>query len=208
MYSYNYSYTSDLIKSWGILFLLSFIGGILAYFLFVKKDLKLSSPFLTKLKAYFNFETLLIEDLFKLTYVIMAIFTTLFSFTLISTNFFLFIVYLILGNIIIRIIYEKLMLVLMIWKNTSEISKNTAKEEIKVEEVKAEEIKVEEPKKEEVKKEKAKKETKAKLSTKENTKTSAKTSTKTSAKTSTKKTSAKPKAKTSTKAKPKKKSTK
>ena len=128
MYSYNYSYTSDLIKSWGILFLLSFIGGILAYFLFVKKDLKLSSPFLTKLKAYFNFETLLIEDLFKLTYVIMAIFTTLFSFTLISTNFFLFIVYLILGNIIIRIIYEKLMLVLMIWKNTSEINKTSSSE--------------------------------------------------------------------------------
>ena len=128
-YMYSYYYIEDLITSWGILFVLSLIGGTIAYFLFVRSDKEPNNSFLIKLKSFLNFKSLMIEDLFKLTYVILAIFTTLFSFSLISTSFLLFIIYLILGNIVVRIIYEKLMLVLMIWKNTNEIKKNTAKEE-------------------------------------------------------------------------------
>ena len=126
---YSYYYIEDLITSWGVIFVLSLIGGTIAYFLFVRGDKEPNNSFLVKLKSFLNFKSLMIEDLFKLTYVILAIFTTLFSFSLISTSFLLFIVYLILGNIVVRIIYEKLMLVLMIWKNTNEIRKNTAKEE-------------------------------------------------------------------------------
>ena len=110
--------------------MLSLIGGTIAYFLFVRSDKEPNNSFLIKLKSFLNFKSLMIEDLFKLTYVILAIFTTLFSFSLISTSFLLFIIYLILGNIVVRIIYEKLMLVLMIWKNTNEIKKNTTKEEV------------------------------------------------------------------------------
>ena len=64
---------------------------------------------------------MLIETILKITYIFMAIFITLSSFALIRLSFLSFLVTLVFGNIITRIIYELILITIMIWKNTAEI---------------------------------------------------------------------------------------
>ena len=54
-------------------------------------------------------------------------FITLSSFSVISTSFLAFIVYLVVGNLIARIGYELFLVVLIICRNTTEISKKLDK---------------------------------------------------------------------------------
>ena len=86
-------------------------------------NIKLENKFLIWLKEFLSFKKLLIETILKVTYVILAIFITLTSFNMIGTSFFGFLLYLIIGNVVLRIIYESSLIILMIWKNTSEINK-------------------------------------------------------------------------------------
>lgn len=102
---------------------LAIIGGILAYILFINKNNKLDNKFLVWLRDFLSFKNLLLETILKVTYVILAIFITLTSFNMIGVNFFGFLLYLIIGNVVLRIIYESSLMLLMIWKNTSEINK-------------------------------------------------------------------------------------
>ena len=103
--------------------LLAIIGGFLVYFLFTNKKEKLNNKFLIWLKDFLNFKKLLLEVILKITYAIFAIFITLTSFNVISTSFVGFLLYLILGNVFLRIIYESSLMIIMIWKNTTEINK-------------------------------------------------------------------------------------
>ena len=103
--------------------ILAIIGGILAYVLFVNKNTKLENKFLIWLRDFLSFKNLLLETILKVTYVILAIFVTLTSFNIIGVNFFGFLLYLVIGNVVLRIIYESSLMLLMIWKNTSEINK-------------------------------------------------------------------------------------
>ena len=128
MYDFDY-YTPSISSSaagsivWTIVsVVLAIIGGIIAYVLFVNKDIKLENKFLIWLKELLSFKKLLIETILKVTYVILAIFITLTSFNMIGTSFFGFLLYLIIGNVVLRIIYESSLIILMIWKNTSEIN--------------------------------------------------------------------------------------
>ena len=86
--------------------LLAIIGGFLVYFLFTNKKEKLNNKFLIWLKDFLNFKNLLLEVILKITYAIFAIFITLTSFNVISTSFVGFLLYLVLGNVFLRIIYE------------------------------------------------------------------------------------------------------
>lgn len=70
---------------------------------------------------------MLIEPILKVTYLILAIFITLVSLGLIGKSFVGFILTLTLGNIVLRIIYEASLILLMIWKNTTEINKKMKK---------------------------------------------------------------------------------
>ena len=103
--------------------LLAIIGGFLVYFLFTNKKEKLNNKFFIWLKDFLNFKKLLLEVILKITYAIFAIFITLTSFNVISTSFVGFLLYLVLGNVFLRIIYESSLMMIMIWKNTTEINK-------------------------------------------------------------------------------------
>ena len=112
---------------WGIVSLvLAIIGGIVLYFLFTSKKNKGEfKGFLAWLHSFLRFDKMMIEALIKILYLISAIFITLASFELIGTNFFAFLGVLIGGNLLARIIYEAGLIMIMIWKNTTEINKKT-----------------------------------------------------------------------------------
>ena len=107
--------------------ILAIIGGVLVYFLFIKgKDLNLSAG-LTKLRDLLDFKIMLIEPILKILYLVITIFVILISFNFITTNFLSFLLTLLLGPVIVRIIYEASLMLVMIWKNTKIIADNTAK---------------------------------------------------------------------------------
>lgn len=107
---------------WLVVSLLVAVAGcFVVYFLFVKKDLKLKNKFLIWLKDFLSFDKMLIEPILKIAYIFVAIFITLSSFALIGTNFLSFLIVLIGGNIVTRVLYEALLIRVMIWKNTTDI---------------------------------------------------------------------------------------
>lgn len=128
MYDYNYmtNTTSSIQGSivWFIIAaVLAVIGGIVIYFLFVRTDKKEDNKYLAWFKDFANFKKMLIEPILKVTYLILAIFITLYSFGLIGVSFVAFLLTLTLGNILLRLVYETTLILLMIWKNTTEINK-------------------------------------------------------------------------------------
>lgn len=113
---------------WGVIaFILAIIGGILVYFLFVNAKTTPKNKFLIWLKDFLAFKTMWIEAIAKVLYYISTIYLILFSFALISTSFLSFILTLVLGPILIRILYEVFVMFIMIWRNTADIAKNTKK---------------------------------------------------------------------------------
>ena len=109
---------------WSIVSLiLAIIGAILAYFLFVKPEKKYPSKFVNWLRSFLNFNEMLIEPILKVTYMFFALFITLGSFSLISFSFVSFLLVLVLGNLLTRVVYEARMMMVGIWKNTKEINK-------------------------------------------------------------------------------------
>ena len=108
---------------WGIIAaVLAVVGGILVYFLFIKKDNTGLSKKLVALKELLDFRIMIIEPILKVLYLIGTIYIILFSFSFIGQSFLLFLVVLILGPIIIRLVYEGFLIMIMIWKNTKEIA--------------------------------------------------------------------------------------
>ena len=128
MYDYNYmTNTTSSIQGSIIWFIiaavLAVIGGIVIYLLFVRTDKKEDNKYLAWFKDFANFKKMLIEPILKVTYLILAIFITLYSFGLIGVSFVAFLLTLTLGNILLRLVYETTLILLMIWKNTTEINK-------------------------------------------------------------------------------------
>ncbi len=111
-----------------IALVLAIVGGILVYFLFLsKKNEGKFKGFLGWLYDFLSFKKMFLEALLKITYLILAIYVTLSSFALIGTNFFIFLLVLILGNVLVRVIYEFSLILLVICRNTTDIAKNTSK---------------------------------------------------------------------------------
>ena len=109
---------------WTIIALvLAICGAIVGYFLFVKPEKEYPSKFVNWLRSFLNFNEMLIEPILKVTYIFLAVFITLASFELIAIDVLTFFLTLILGNILIRVIYEASMMMVGIWKNTKEINK-------------------------------------------------------------------------------------
>ncbi len=108
--------------------ILAVVGGILVYFLFLsKKNEGKFTGFLGWLYDFLSFKKMFLETLLKVTYLIFAIYITLSSFTVIGTNFLGFLITLLIGNLVIRIIYEFSLILLVICRNTSDIARNTSK---------------------------------------------------------------------------------
>lgn len=134
MYSYSYYHGPNPVVT-VILFLIALVGGICAYLMFVKSDEEPKDPRLLKLKEFLSFKKMIIEGLLKATYIVFALFVTLYSFQImIGTSFITGLMLLILLNIMLRIGYEASLIVLLIWRNTSDISKKLGKSEL-VEEI-------------------------------------------------------------------------
>ena len=72
---------------------------------------------------FIHFKITIVEPTFKVFYLISALVLTLSSLTLITVNFYKFISTIVFGNIILRIIFELLLLTLKLFKDVSEINK-------------------------------------------------------------------------------------
>ena len=110
--------------------ILAIVGGILAYFLFVKAKTTPKGKFGIWLKDFLDFKIMWIEPIMKVVYYIATIFVVLNSFSFLAlggAGVLMWLLTLILGPIIIRIIYEATMMFIMIWRNTRDIAKNTEK---------------------------------------------------------------------------------
>ena len=110
---------------WSIISLVVALAGcFVVYFVFVQKKENPKQAFLAWLKDFLRFDKMLIEPILKISYYFWAIFITLSSFALISTSFIAFLLMLIFGNLLIRLISEAVLIKIMIWKNTTEIKKH------------------------------------------------------------------------------------
>lgn len=117
-------------QTWLIIsIVVAIIGGICLYFTFLSKDNEGKfNNFLGYLYDFLTFKKMWIETLLKITYLILAIYITLSSFTLIGINFLSFLMTLILGNVLLRIAYEFSLVLLTICRNTTEINSKMKKE--------------------------------------------------------------------------------
>lgn len=129
--SYGSSATLEGMGVWFIIAaILAIIGGILIYFLFVKAKTEPKGKFAKWLKDFLSFKIMWIEPILKVIYYIATIFIILFSFSYLSLGgygFLMFILTLVLGPVLIRIVYEATMMFIMIWRNTRDIAANTEK---------------------------------------------------------------------------------
>jgi len=123
--------TAEGIGVWGIVALiLSIVGAILVYFLFVKSTTEPTGKFVKWLKDFLSFKVMWIETILKVTYYFATIFVILFSFSYLALGGFGVLMYflsLILGPIVVRLIYEASIMFVMIWRNTRDIADNTVK---------------------------------------------------------------------------------
>jgi len=115
---------------WIIIAVISLIGGIVLYFTFLsKRNEGKFKGFLGWAYEFFNFKKFTIEAILKITYLILAIFITLSSFTIIPSSPLGFILMLIPGNLALRIVYEFSLVMLVICRNTIEINNKLTKKE-------------------------------------------------------------------------------
>ena len=109
---------------------LALVGALVLHFTFLrpKNDGKFNK-FLGWMYDFLTFKKLMLESILKLLYLIMAIFVTLSSFGMGSVL--AFFGTLILGNVAVRLAYEFALIMLVICRNTSDISKKLNGKEIK-----------------------------------------------------------------------------
>ena len=124
-YNYNTYINSDtifLITS----IVVAIVGGIAVYFIYLNKKNEYVG-FLKILHDFLNFKLLIIENILKITYLILAVFVTLYSFIYIGISFISFLITLLLGNLTLRISYELILLLIKICKNIEEINSKMKK---------------------------------------------------------------------------------
>ncbi|MCI6349308.1 MAG: hypothetical protein MR779_00125 [Tenericutes bacterium] len=120
----GFGQTSNSLTWMIIALILAIAGGILVYFLFLKKDNENKfTGFLKYLYEFLSFKKMWLESILKISYLILAIYISLMSFELIGTSFLGFILTLVFGNIVLRVVYELSLLLLTICRNTTEINK-------------------------------------------------------------------------------------
>ncbi len=136
MYDYDYYNSLGTVGSnnsalgygiWAVIaFVLAIVGGILVYCLFLNaKNEKKVTKFWKWLYDFLSFKKMFVEALLKVTYLCATIFITLYSFAFIGSSFLAFVGLLILGNLVLRVVYEYSLILIMLWKNTKEINEKT-----------------------------------------------------------------------------------
>lgn len=120
----GFGQTSNSLTWMIIALILAIAGGILVYFLFLKKDNENKfTGFVKYLYEFLSFKKMWLESILKISYLILTIYISLMSFELIGTSFLGFILTLVFGNIVLRVVYELSLLLLTICRNTTEINK-------------------------------------------------------------------------------------
>ena len=110
------------------------MGGLFVYFTFLSANNEGKyTGFLVWLYDFLHFKKMFLETILKVTYIILALYITLSSFALIGTNFLLFLMTLLGGNILLRLTYEFSLILLTICKNTTEINSKLKGKETKKE---------------------------------------------------------------------------
>lgn len=104
--------------------ILAVIGGLALYVMYLSpKNEKNFKGDLLKIHKFFNFKITIIQPILKVLYLISAIAVTLASFAYIGTNFFKFLFILVVGNIVLRMVFEVLLLLMTLTNNVREINK-------------------------------------------------------------------------------------
>ena len=125
MYDYAYKtsvggfYTFKLVT-----FIIAIAATIIIYTVFMDKRNKdtYSNP-LKKLFDYLHFNKFFMEPILKITYIFCSLYITITAFGYIGTSFLLFFLLLILGNILLRMVFEGLMVIYKIDLTLNEINK-------------------------------------------------------------------------------------
>ena len=106
-----------------IAFIFAIAASIVIYFVFMdKKEENKYTGFVKNLYDFLHFKINFIEAFLKIAYITTTLYVTITSFSLIKVDVALFFMTLILGNIIIRILYEAAFLLYNIYLNTKEIN--------------------------------------------------------------------------------------
>lgn len=104
--------------------ILAVFGGIALYVMFLTpKNEKNIQGNLVKLHQFFNFKITIIQPILKVLYLISAIAITLSAFAYLGSNFFKFLFIILFGNIVLRITFEVLLLLMTLTNNVSDINK-------------------------------------------------------------------------------------
>ena len=117
--------------------ILAIVGGVVLYLTFLsKKNEHKFTGILGWLYDFLNFKNMILEMILKVLYLIIAGFITLYSVVILfagpgnfGANFLSFLMFLIVGNIIVRVTYELLLMTIMLCRNVSDINKKLKKEE-------------------------------------------------------------------------------
>ena len=114
----------DTLGVWSIIALvIAVIGGIALYFTFLnKKNDGKWTGFLGWLYNTLTFKNMIVETILKILYLVIAIFITLYSLGLIAVNIILALGLFVIGNIIVRVCYEFMLLAIITCRNTSDIN--------------------------------------------------------------------------------------
>ena len=125
-------YMEDAFEMTGVWMILAFalaIGGAIAlYCTFLRKDNDGKfKGFLGWLYDFLTFKNMLLEMILRVVYLVLAIHITLTSLSFLGINFLFFVIYLVFGNLFLRVIFEFSLVLLTICRNTSEINKKMSK---------------------------------------------------------------------------------
>ena len=106
-----------------IAIIVAIAASIVIYIVFMdKKEESKYTGFVKNLYDFLHFKINFIEAFLKIAYLTTTLYVTITSFSLIKVDVALFFMTLILGNIIIRILYEAAFLLYNIYLNTKEIN--------------------------------------------------------------------------------------
>lgn len=102
---------------------LALIVAIVLFIFVVKTSHVFKNKFMAWFKEFLNFRSILIESILKFLYVFLALFTTFSSFLFLKESILEFLAILIVGNLLLRVVFEFSLMAIIIWKNTSDIAK-------------------------------------------------------------------------------------
>ena len=118
---------STFVLVWTIIALvLGIVGGLVVYFVFFnKKFAKNYKGFVKWLYEFLSFKNFTVETILKVTYLMLTIYTTFVAFGYIGISGWLFFDTLIIKNVIIRVVYELVLLFIHMHNNIKEINEKT-----------------------------------------------------------------------------------